>query len=224
MYCVYMTEWLKWTEDCGLPRYYVGSSSVKNVMDGYKGSVSSREYKEFWTSTPREDFKVEILTTHETRDESFEEEYQYQIKHDVVKSPLWFNRSLCVRNGFFGRDVSGENNPMYGKSRVGETRRPGTGENISKGQKLFYQTERGQQEKERSRRRMTNNNPSTDPETMKKIKETWKKNKRNLGEKNGMFGKTSPMKGKKLYNNGIVVKSFMEGTQPEGWILGRIPK
>ena len=57
---------------------------------------------------------------------------------------------------------------------------------------------------------------------MKQIKETWKKNGRGKGEKNGMFGKTGKLKGKKLYNNGVEVRAFEENKQPHGWVLGRI--
>lgn len=218
MYCVYITTY----SGDKLPKYYVGSSSVDNVKNGYTGSVKSKRWKALWESENRDNpelFHVDIISTHNTREEALAAELLFQTENNVVMSDSWANLSLATVNGFFGRDVSGENNPMFGKSRKGEIHN--NGENISSGLKKFYSTEEGIKKRERSRQRLSENNMSKDAEIISRNKEIWKEQGRNIGSKNGMFGKKNPMNGKVLYNNGSETKAFFECTEPEGWIRGR---
>lgn len=55
-----------------------------------------------------------ILSKHRTRTEALEKEKDYQVKRNVVRSPFYINKSVAIKNGFFGMDVSGKNNPNYG--------------------------------------------------------------------------------------------------------------
>lgn len=220
MYCTYLTIYFGHK----LPRRYIGSSSVEKVLNGYNGSVSSIKWKSLYDEEQKENkhlFKTRILTIHLTDSVAREMEKQLHIKYDVVASPLYFNESIAVPNGFFGRDVSGSNNPMFGSVRKGEKHKGG--ENISKAlKKLYSETEKGRMLRQQMSDNAKRNNPASDPKTMKQIKQTWLEKQRNVGEKNGMFGKTSPSKGKKLYNNGIIVKAFYEDEVPLGWNPGRI--
>lgn len=43
-YCVYLTIYT----GNKLPIFYIGSTSVKKFMNGYRGSVSSKEYGKIW--------------------------------------------------------------------------------------------------------------------------------------------------------------------------------
>jgi hypothetical protein len=150
MYCVYLTEY----NGNLLPKYYIGSSSVKRVKGGYHGSVASNEYKEIWDTEIFEHpelFITFILTKHKTRKKALEFELDYQIKNDVVKNPNYINKSLARPNGFHGMDVSGEKNPMYGRSRVGEIHN--NGKNVSIGLKRFYQTEEGKKQIKKAKKR-----------------------------------------------------------------------
>jgi hypothetical protein len=219
MYCVYITTY----DGDKLPKYYVGSSSIEKVNNGYKGSVSSIEWKKIWNdeiiNNPNY-FKTKIISEHSTRKDALFAELEYQKKNEVVDSLEWVNKSFAQPNGFFGMDVSNEKNPMYGVNRTGEKHQGG--ENISKALRyLFDNTEKGLQMRKDRSENAKKNNPASNPETMKIIKETWKKTKRGIGENNGMFGQTSPMKNKKLYNNGAETKAFIEDTQPVGWTRGR---
>lgn len=220
MYCTYLTIYF----GDKLPRRYIGSSSVKRILEGYNGSVSSIKWKSIYENEQRENkhlFKTRILKTFETSVEAREFEKQLQIKYDVVTSSLYFNESIATPSGFFGRDVSGKNNPMFGSKRKGEKHKGG--ENISKSLKhLYSHTEKGKQLKKQTSDRLKTNNPASNPDVMEKIKIKWKTQGRNIANKNGMFGKTSPMKNKKLYNNGKVVKAFSPDEVEEGWVLGRI--
>ena len=53
-----------------MPMFYIGSSSISNVMKGYHGSVASKLYKEVWKTELKnspELFKTMIISRCETR-------------------------------------------------------------------------------------------------------------------------------------------------------------
>lgn len=216
MYCVYITEY----SGKNLPRFYIGSTSVDKINAGYRGSVSSIKYRDIWESEPSQLFNTKIIKTFEDRAAALSYELELHKELNVVDSPDYINMSYAQPDGFFGRDVSGSSNPMYGKSRKGEIHKGG--DNISKSLKEMYaSTQHGKSMKEESRRRLTENNPSKDPNIIESNKKKWKDTDRNIGEKNGMHGKKSPMNGKRLYNNGVITMAYIVGDQPEGWNLGR---
>ena len=115
-FCVYLTEY----SGDKLPPKYIGSTSIKNIDNGYCGSVHSKRWKDIFRSELKENkdlFTVTILSKHNTRLEAMEEELRLHKLYDVVKSDQYINQSYATINGFFGRDVSGELNPMFGKER-----------------------------------------------------------------------------------------------------------
>ncbi len=117
MYVCYL---VKYSGD-KLPPYYIGSTSLKKIKNGYRGSVVSKRYSEIFKSEIKNNFNLfdyEILSEHVTREEALEEELRIQQELNVVKSNDYFNQSYAVINGMFGRDVSGELNPMYGKQHL----------------------------------------------------------------------------------------------------------
>ena len=80
MYCVYLTTYI----GDKLPKYYVGSSSLLKIQNGYKGSVSSKEWKHIWNFEIKEHpelFSVAVVSKHNTRVEALNAELQYQLKH-----------------------------------------------------------------------------------------------------------------------------------------------
>jgi len=144
-----------------LPKRYIGSCKLERIYSGYNGSVSSKKYKRIYDEEQIKNkhlFKTRILSIHQTDIEAKEKEKDLQIKYNVVLSKKYFNESIAIPNGFFGRDVSGKNNPMYGKTRKGEKHKGG--ENISKSLKDFFKTDKGIKEREnRSKRYSSQNNP-----------------------------------------------------------------
>lgn len=113
-YCVYITTY----KGDKLPTNYIGSSSVDRVNDGYRGSVQSKKWKSLWQTELQEHpdlFHTEIISTHDTREDALNEELRKQLELNVVKSTEWINESYAQVNGYAGRDVSGSNNPMYGR-------------------------------------------------------------------------------------------------------------
>jgi NUMOD3 motif len=104
-----------------LPMFYIGSSTEKKIMEGYHGSVSSKQYKPIWKEELKNNpnlFKTKIITKHNTDKEAREKELYFQKHLRVVGSSFYINKSLAIPNGYFGMNVSGKNNPMYGKSRL----------------------------------------------------------------------------------------------------------
>ncbi len=119
-YCVYLTTYI----GKKLPPFYIGSTSVAKVKDGYHGSVSSKKYKENYVKELKESpelFKTTILITTATRKFALKLENYIQKKNDVVKNPFFINQSFANFNGFHGMSAFGIDNPFYGKKH-----KPGT--------------------------------------------------------------------------------------------------
>lgn len=113
-FCVYLTCY----SGNKLPPFYMGSTKTVNIFKGYRGSISSKKYKKIFNeelSTKPDLFSVEILFTFDDRVAALSRELELQKENDVVNSKWFFNESLASPNGYFGRDVSGENNPAFGK-------------------------------------------------------------------------------------------------------------
>jgi hypothetical protein len=186
MYCVYLTKY----NGNKMPKYYVGSSSLKSIEKGYKGSVRSKKYREIWNQELKNNpnlFEIEIISLHENRKEALQKELEYQIENNVVKNENYINSSLARVNGYFGMDVSGNLNPMYGTKRKGE--KHNGGENISSSLKQFYATEKGKKSLETKSQKIKGQN---NPMYGKKHTEEYK-----LKMSERMSGKNNPMYGKK---------------------------
>jgi hypothetical protein len=114
IYCTYVTLYL----GDKLPPFYIGSSSVKKVLNGYKGSISSKQYKTLWNEELKNNpelFLTSIINKYDDKKCCLDEELKIQNAFNVVKSPLFVNLSFAKPDGFFGMDVSGEKNPRFGK-------------------------------------------------------------------------------------------------------------
>ena len=120
-YCVYLTIY----SGTKLPPFYVGSSSIQQIKNGYNGSIRSKKYKDIYKQEQKENkhlFKTIIIRTSITRSMALAMERFIHIKDNVVKSDLFFNMALATKNGFFGMDNSGANHPLYGIKRSKEER------------------------------------------------------------------------------------------------------
>lgn len=100
-----------------MPKYYIGSTSLEKILEGYMGTITSKKYKDIYYQEIKDNielFYLEILSYHNSRKEALEKEYKLQKEWDVVKNENFINQSIAAINGFFGRDVKGINNPNYG--------------------------------------------------------------------------------------------------------------
>ena len=97
-----------------LPRYYIGSTNIERFNSGYMGSVRSKKYEKIYYNELNENpllFNKFILSFHESRKEALLQEYNIQKRYNVVVNKNFINMSTASKNGFFGMDVRGENNP-----------------------------------------------------------------------------------------------------------------
>ena len=99
-HCVYLTEY----SGSKLPPFYIGSTSVEKVQNGYRGSVSSKEYSAIWKTELRTNpnlFKTIIISYCKDKKQSLEKEYYFQQRMNVVENSLYINKGFANKNFFF---------------------------------------------------------------------------------------------------------------------------
>jgi hypothetical protein len=100
--------------------FYVGSTSVSKIKNGYRGSVASKAYKEIWITELKNNpqlFETKIISFHSKREEAIQKENLFHKKLGVVLNDLYINRANAILDGCFGSDNKGVNNPMFGTVR-----------------------------------------------------------------------------------------------------------
>lgn len=110
-YCVYLTMYSGFK----LPRWYIGSSTIQKIKDGYNGSITSKKWIEIYKLEQKQNkhlFKTRIISKHETRKEALEEELRVQKLHKVRENNKYFNESYATVNGYFGKQLD-ENERKY---------------------------------------------------------------------------------------------------------------
>jgi len=116
-YLVYLTYYT----GTKLPQWYIGSTNLDKINKGYNGSVRSKKYKamyDYEQINNKHLFKTRILTYHDTRKKALKEELRLQKKHNVVTNVNYYNEAFASIEGYFGRDVSGKNNGMFGRTQT----------------------------------------------------------------------------------------------------------
>lgn len=106
IYCTYITVY----SGSKLPPFYIGSSSVSRIENGYRGTVSSKIYKTIWINELKENphlFKTKILSHHPTRKEALDKELYFQKVLSVVTSTMYINMAYATVDGFFGMNQKG---------------------------------------------------------------------------------------------------------------------
>ena len=104
-YCVYLTMY----KGELLPKWYIGSSTIQKVKNGYNGTILSKKWYNIYQNEQKENkhlFKTRILSTHETRKQALEEELRVQKLHSVRDNSKYFNESYATVNGYFGKNLS----------------------------------------------------------------------------------------------------------------------
>ena len=115
-YCTYLTVY----SGNKMPMFYLGRSNEVNIRNGYRGTVTSKLYKNIWLSELAEHpelFKTTILTLHPTVKEAAIKEEYFHKKFHVHKNPMYINQATGA--GTFNADIKGKKNPFYGSNRVG---------------------------------------------------------------------------------------------------------
>jgi hypothetical protein len=130
MYCVYLTIY----RGKSLPPFYIGSTSVKKITQGYRGSVSSAKWGEAWKRELKENpnlFSTMIIPDQlsDSPVEILKLERKWQLAFDVVKNPLFINESYAVR-GFCSTPESALKAAATRRRRGTDRRSPETIEKI----------------------------------------------------------------------------------------------
>jgi hypothetical protein len=103
-----------------LPMFYIGSTSLFKIEKGYKGSVSSKQYKSLWKTELKNNpelFKTKVISIHTDRKSATEKENMLHRKLSVVKNVLYVNKAMAIPSGCFGDNQKGKYNPMFGLKR-----------------------------------------------------------------------------------------------------------
>lgn len=131
IYCTYLTTY----RGSKLPPFYIGSTSIKKLKDGYKGSVSSTKYKNIWISELTENshlFFTRILTIHTDRKSATVREFEIQKAMSVVTNELYINMAYAAKNYMYGQKQTPEHIKKRTFHRRGEIRSPQSAETIEK--------------------------------------------------------------------------------------------
>lgn len=118
IYVTYLTTY----RGSRMPMFYVGSTSLKRIENGYNGTVCSREYKTIWNYERKHNphlFTTRILTQHKTRQDALARERAFHLSLSVLHNPLYINKCIA---GFHGTSFAGKNNPRYGVEFSKDTR------------------------------------------------------------------------------------------------------
>lgn len=204
-----------------MPPFYIGSSSVKKVHDGYHGSVSSKEYYSIWWQEIKDNphlFESKIICTFVTRQEAIDKEYKLQKQLNVVKNPLYINQAYS--NGKFGLDMFGELNPFYGKKHTLKTKKK-----MSKPKRSTTKMKGPKSEQHKKSLSEAKKGKSLSLKLRQKLSII------NSGEGNPFYGKfhteesklknSLSHKGKIRITNGIISKSIHPSEPiPDGWRRG----
>lgn len=131
-FCVYLTTY----SGNKLPPFYIGSSSIKRVNSGYRGSVCSEEYKSVWKSEIDNNphlFKTFIVSTHKDRKEAYNKEQKLQKLLKVVYSDLYVNKAYALeRNDNTGIILSEKWRNNLSKSTKGRPKSESTKQKMKK--------------------------------------------------------------------------------------------
>lgn len=105
-----------------LPPFYIGSTSLDKIHNGYMGTVSSKQYRSLYKQElqlNRHLFTAHILTLHETRKQALERENKFHRSLNVINNCLYINKMYASGSGLV---LSGANNPFYGKQHTEKTK------------------------------------------------------------------------------------------------------
>lgn len=105
-YCVYLTTYL----GNKLPMFYIGSSSVAKLENGYRGTVLSKKFKAVWKAELKENphlFKTQIIVKTFSRKFALQKEKNLQMLVGIPRNPMYINRAVASPNGYFGQETKG---------------------------------------------------------------------------------------------------------------------
>ena len=214
-FCTYLTIY----KGNKLPPFYIGYSTVDKIKRGYRGSVSSKRYKQTWKKELSHNpqlFDTKIISLHENKNDAKLREEAIQRHLNVIQNPLYINRAIGHHYDNTGNKHSVETKKLFSVVRKGKPgpnkgkKRPGVG-GVKKGNVPWNKGIKGIIKHEEEHKH--------------KISNSVKKHIENNGGIWNKGLKTGPRKTKGLYfwfHNPITNerKKFFENKQPDNWIKG----
>lgn len=231
MFCTYLIIY----HGNKLPKFYLGSTTVEKLENGYRGSVSSLRYGKIWNKEVENNshlFSYKIISLHKNRKEAFDKELKLQLLLKVRNNPLYANMGYAAPNGCFGFSYSGKEH---------WSRQPGKVHNWSSnhpkgmlGKKHSKERNEYMSEIQLGDKNHFYGKKHTE-DTIKKISETnktpWITNgteSRKLKSNEVMpeswyFGRTISVESKKWINDCTVERQLIATEEiPAGWLKGRL--
>ena len=89
-----------------MPPFYIGSTSLDKIKNGYSGSVASKKYKHIWKQELKlypEKFRTVILTRHSSRKEALEKEAFFHKSLSAQKNCLYINQATADGNFYIDK-------------------------------------------------------------------------------------------------------------------------
>lgn len=96
IYCTYITFY----RGNKLPPFYIGSTKIVKINNGYHGSVRSKKFRNVWEDEQAKNphlFKTIILTKHDDHGDALEREAKFQKALNVIDNPLYANLGIAKR-------------------------------------------------------------------------------------------------------------------------------
>ncbi len=110
-----------------LPPFYIGHTTEDKIGAGYKGSVSSKEYKRIWKNECKVNphlFVTRIISYHETRENAIEKEIMILRHFKAHKNPMYINKNIggvSFYGTYKGKTFSEEHKRRISISNMGKT-------------------------------------------------------------------------------------------------------
>jgi NUMOD3 motif len=136
-FCCYLTVY----RGNKLPPFYLGSTTVEKIKQGYHGSVASWQYKKLWRDELFESphlFKTVVLATFKTRKDAFGREQFLQRNLNVVRNSLYCNQSVAGIRFTTGTKISLDGRARISASRSGTPLSETTKKRIASSLSKFY--------------------------------------------------------------------------------------
>lgn len=191
MYCTYITIY----RGNKMPMFYIGSSTMKRIKNGYRGTVRSKKYRLIWENELRENpqlFKTNVISVHDTRQQALEKEKIIHEHLNARYNSLYINEATA--GGICGVKTAGnpgkrsdETRAKISQNRKGKYtgyRSPETRASLSKAlmghvhseetKKKISEKHKGQRKSEETRKKMSEavKKRVRDPESFRKMWET----------------------------------------------------
>jgi hypothetical protein len=131
-YCTYLTLY----RGNKLPPFYIGYTSIAKIERGYRGTVTSKQYKLIWKQELRDNpnlFKTVIISNHDSKEQAKQRETELQSYFSVHTNPMYINKiisgALLFAPGHSEATKQkirltklGSKNPFYGKTHSEKVR------------------------------------------------------------------------------------------------------